>query len=263
MDYRVYWKEDLYFAIKVVTTIAILVGAGYYGATAEGARANIALGLLPFIIYALFIALFLFIRHGLVIGHLRGNAVRVTDTQFSEVNSMLESHVQRLGLGQVPPMYILQAEGALNAFASRFLGSDYIVLFSDVLEVAYEGGPEVVSFIVAHELGHVRRRHMTKNWVLFPSRLIPFLHPAYSRACEYTCDNIGCALCHEGAAKAMLILGVGKRLWARLNPQHLVEQSQTEQGFWKWFAEIVSTHPNLPKRLARCLHQDAASHRDR
>ena len=83
-----------------------------------------------------------------------------------------------------------------------------------------------------------------------PSYLIPFLGSAYSRACEYTCDNIGYALCPSGVKSGLLVLASGKTIYKRVNLNEFTKQDRTEDGFWKWFAEKVASHPNLTKRLA-------------
>jgi Zn-dependent protease with chaperone function len=91
---------------------------------------------------------------------------------------------------------------------------------------------------------------MFKNLLLMPSYIIPFLGAAYSRACEYTCDNIGYALCPAGAKSGLLILASGSRIYKNVNIREFLNQDYSEDGFWKWFSEKVSSHPNLTKRLA-------------
>lgn len=83
-----------------------------------------------------------------------------------------------------------------------------------------------------------------------PSYLIPFLGSANSRACEYTCDNIGHALSPFGVKSGLLLLASGKTIYKKVNLKEFIKQDYSEDGFWKWFAEIVSSHPNLTKRLA-------------
>jgi len=154
-----------------------------------------------------------------------------------------------LGLEKIPTVYLVQAGGLLNAYATRFFGRNYVVLYSDILETAFEEGNKAIEFIIAHELGHIKRKHMTKNLLLFPSAFIPFLAKAYSRACEYTCDQIGLAFSPAGAISGLLVLAAGKQLYKKVNTPEYLLSANEERGFWKWFAEIVSTHPNLPKRI--------------
>ena len=47
------------------------------------------------------------------------------------------------------------------------------------------------------------------------------------------------------------MLASGKTIYRKVNLREYLRQDTTEDGFWKWFAEKVSTHPNLTKRLAK------------
>ena len=91
---------------------------------------------------------------------------------------------------------------------------------------------------------------MLKSLILIPSCIVPFLRTAYSRACEYTSDNIGYTLAPKGVKSGLLLLASGKGIYKKVNVNEYLDQDKIEDGFWKWFAEKVSTHPNLTKRLA-------------
>jgi Zn-dependent protease with chaperone function len=80
--------------------------------------------------------------------------------------------------------------------------------------------------------------------------VFPFLSGAYSRACEYTCDRFGNALEPEGGVDGLLVLAAGRDLYTHVNSTEYSGQQETETGFFVRFAEILSTHPNLPKRVA-------------
>ncbi len=250
MNYRVHFKENLYFVIKLIAAVMVYfaIAAALVFVTSKGGEKLTAF--IPIICYVGIFVLYLLIRHGILIGYLKGNAVRVSDNQFPALYGVVKNQAEKLRLSKTPSVYILQAGGLLNAFATRFFGRDFVVIYSDILETAYEQGNKAVEFIVAHELGHIKRRHTTKHLLLFPSFVVPFLNPAYSRACEYTCDRIGYALCPEGSISGMLILAAGKHLHAKINVDAFLLNSQSEKGFWKWFAEIISSHPNLPKRIS-------------
>lgn len=190
-----------------------------------------------------------FIIHALFIGHIRGNAVRVSPSQFPRLYALAAKQSELLGIA-VPDIYVMQAGGALNAFATRLLRRHFVVLYSDVVELALERGEAALSFVLAHELGHVHRKHLVRRWLLYPSLFVPFLRSAYSRACEYTCDRIGAYCAPDGARDGLRVLAAGKRLYLEVDQQEYLRQAQNERGFWVWYAEVVSSHPNLPKRLA-------------
>jgi Zn-dependent protease with chaperone function len=91
---------------------------------------------------------------------------------------------------------------------------------------------------------------MTRRALLYPAMIVPFLGSAYSRACEYTCDRIGNALEPEGSVDGLLVLAAGRDLYNQVDAAEYAKQRITESGFFVRFAEIMSTHPNLTKRVA-------------
>lgn len=175
------------------------------------------------------------IIQGLFIGNLRGNSVRVSETQFPEVYNLAQNLAGKMGLNPVPAIYVLQSGGLLNAFATRFIGRNFVVIYSDVLELAYEKGESSLGFVIGHELAHIHRKHLTLKWLLYPSTLIPFLGPAYSRACEYTCDRYGAYYQPDGAIPGLLVLAAGKKLYHSVNAQEFSRQA--ENG--RWFLNMV------------------------
>lgn len=249
LNYKVEPKENVYFAICLVISLLIYTGI------ILGLVAAFEFDQQPYVVmFGFYLLLGLIIAHllrGVLVGVIRGNAVKLGPHQFGDIHEIVMRQSQALGLTNVPDIYLLQAGGTLNAFATRFMGSDYIVLFSDVMEQAYEKNLETVEFITAHELGHVKRNHILKRLIVLPAMLVPFLGNAYSRACEYTCDSIGASLSEEGARSGMLVLAAGTKLFSKVNVDQFVLQAQSESGFWLWFSEKVSTHPHLIKRLAR------------
>jgi Zn-dependent protease with chaperone function len=194
-------------------------------------------------------ALSVAILQGIAIGHLRGNGVRVSERQFPDVLQLARELCGQLGIAEVPPIYIMQSGGLLNAFATRFFGRNYVCITSDIFELAYERGPDEVAFVLAHELTHIKRNHVWWKSVVFPAAFVPFLGAAYSRACEYTCDAYAAFLRPAGAEGAVLVLAAGKRVSQEMNAEAFLAQAAEPEDFMMWLAEHVSTHPNLPKRL--------------
>ena len=248
----IYQKENLYFGICVIISLALYLVLATI--ILEGGPAT---GVL--VTYLIIGIGFYFLFHGLFLGYVRGNAVRVSDLQFPELKAMADRHSRRLGMDETPAIFVLQSGGMLNAFATRFLGRNFVILYSDILALATEHGEAAVSFVVGHELGHVRRKHMTRRALLYPAMMVPFLGSAYSRACEYTCDRFGNALEPEGGIDGLLVLAAGRDLYKQVNSAEFAKQRETERGFFVRFSEILSTHPNLPKRVAAltAIHQRA------
>lgn len=247
MVINVHPKERFYFALMVVISLAAYLKLSLLAYTyLLQPHTKI---IMFYVLFGLFFKLLMSI---LLVGYVQGNAIKVTAEQFPDIYALLQQHAKTLNFKKIPAMYILQAGGVLNAFATRFAGRDFIVMYSDVLETAYQEGKDAVSFIIGHELGHIKRNHVSwfKSLLILPARLITFLSRAYSRACEYTCDAIGYALCPQGAAQGILILAAGKRLYKKVNSDAWVANMKSDKGFAMWLAHIFSTHPPLIHRMA-------------
>jgi len=146
------------------------------------------------LVYAGMLGIFFFVSHVSFIAHLKGSAVRVGPDQMPELYERIEYLSRRVGLKAAPTVYVMQAGGTLNALATKFFSSNFVVLFSDLIEACGDNA-EARDMIIAHELGHLKAGHLKGLWFLLPGMFIPFLGSAYFRAREYTCDRYGfCSL---------------------------------------------------------------------
>jgi hypothetical protein len=122
--------------------------------------------------------------------------------------------------------------------------------FPDIFSL-YKSDIEAVKFVLAHELGHVKQKHNQKRFWTFPSSIIPFLTPAYSRACEYTCDNIGGSLIPDetGRLNGLLLLAGGKHIYKEINIKNYLETAERHRSFAVDLVNLFISHPYLPKRI--------------
>ena len=158
-----------------------------------------------------------------------------------------------------PQAYILNGNGGLNAFATKFLGKQYVVLMSDIVD-AMNVHTDGVRFYIGHELGHLKRKHLgIGHLIRWPVLWLPLVGAAYSRARESTCDRHGlaCSSSGEGAAQALAALASGSVRWKSLDVQAYVNQSLESSGFWMSFHELIGGYPWLVKRAARVLNPDS------
>ncbi len=232
----VHRKENIYFAL--VLTFSILT------------YLFLVFSILGIGIIIIMVLLSVFF-HGLMVGGIRRNGVRINEEQFPSLYEKAKEMAAEMGLEKMPQMYVIESQGTLNAFATRFFGRNMVVLYSEIFELIEREAEDEVLFVLAHEFAHLKRKHVTVNFLLLPAMWIPFLGDAYLRACEYTCDRY--ATYYSGSLSAsknaLTILAIGKELYTKVNKQSYMRQIESEAGFFVWLNEKLSTHPHLPKRL--------------
>jgi Zn-dependent protease with chaperone function len=242
--YRVAFAFSMivYGILVLILLSAILRGGG------SGAMVGVGMiFVLAFYVGLIWFALFL--AQGFFIAQVRKNSVKLGERQFGEVLGIVKSMAAEIGMKEVPDVYLMQSGGALNAFAAKFLSRNFVVIYSEIFELAYAQGEDALKFVIAHELGHIHRRHLRGRWKIIPGFIIPFLAMAYSRACEYTCDRYGKAYGKPSGNQGLLVLAAGKALYDKVNEEELIKQAEEESGFFMWLAEVNSTHPGLAKRV--------------
>ena len=82
--------------------------------------------------YLAIIIVYIFFAKGLLIGHFRGNGIRISQRQFGEVYRIYQEELQKLGIKKEPKLYCVQSNGVLNAFATRMTFQNYIVIYSKI-----------------------------------------------------------------------------------------------------------------------------------
>lgn len=202
------------------------------------------------VLYGAAIGLFVLFAHALFITWVRMNGVQVTEEQLPELYERAKRASETLGMDKVPEIYIIQAGGMLNAFATKFFSRRLIVIYSDLLD-ATEEHPEQADFIIGHELGHLALGHLQSAFFLAPAHLVPWLGTALSRAYEYSCDRCGLATSGDidASTRALAVLAAGGKLGQKISVEQFARQSHDAGRFWATVLELSSTHPFLPKRL--------------
>lgn len=235
----VYRHERPLFLISIVFALlawlALIVG-------------TLGIGLL----YVLLAILFYLFVQSAFISYLRGTGVLITAEQFPDLYARVIDCCRMLGVNPPPDAYLIHADGAFNALATRFLGRNFIVLFSNVVD-ALEDDPQAINFYIGHELGHIQRKHLQWLPILWPAGLLPLLGAAYSRAREYTCDAYGlaCSGSVQSAAHGIAALAAGGERWKSMNLDRYGAQADQSGKFWMSFHELTGDYPWLTKRLAR------------
>ncbi len=245
MDELVYPRERTLSTITLVLGILlwILLIIGTFG--------------IALLVLALGFLLYLFAQSALI-AHIRGQGVELSGSQLPDLHAQFTACCDRLGISERPQAYVLNGNGTLNAFATRFLGSQYVVLNSDVVD-AMEAHADGVRFYLGHELGHLRMKHLTGHLLRWPVLWLPLLGAAYSRAKESTCDRHGlaCSSSPDNAARALAALGAGAQRWKKIDSGAYLKQTEYSSGFWMSFHELTAGYPWLTKRFARVANAGA------
>jgi len=241
MDQLVYPRERTLGAITLV--LGVLVWLALVVGTFGVALIFLAVGFL----------LYLFAQSALI-AHIKGNGVELSQAQMPDLYDQFRDCCARLNIQKPPRAYIINGNGGLNAFATKFLGHQYVVLMSDVVD-AMAKHADGVRFYIGHELGHLRMKHLSGQLFRWPVLWLPLLGAAYSRARESTCDRHGlaCSTSGESAARALAALSSGSRRWQQLDIAAYRNQTREASGFWMSFHELIAGYPWLTKRAARVI----------
>ncbi|MDD4928459.1 MAG: M48 family metalloprotease [Gallionella sp.] len=245
MNELVYPRERTLGTITLV--LGLLAWLALILGTFGGALIGLALGFL----------FYLFAQSALI-AHLKGNGVELSESQFPDLYAQFTACCDQLQIKTRPQAYILNGNGGLNAFATRFLGTQYVVLMSDVID-AMDQHTDGVRFYIGHELGHLRMKHLSGHLLRWPVLWLPLLGAAYSRARESTCDRHGRACCAspEGALRALAALSAGTERWKQLDISAYLDQIRYSSGFWMSFHELTAGYPWITKRAARVMDTGA------
>lgn len=181
----------------------------------------------------------------------RSSGVKVGVNQFPELYSRYVEIARKLKMDLVPELYVVNGNGVVNAYAlSCNTRRNYIVIHSEIAWLI-DRRPEVVEFVLAHELGHHKLKHVSLFRVLL--QIVPgFLvlpQRALSRAQEYSADRVAVHACGD-CSSSIGLLAVGPVLEHRINHQAYLEQAELEER--SIFARLVhwlSSHAVNTKRL--------------
>ncbi|HCX23583.1 MAG: hypothetical protein CMB80_31430 [Flammeovirgaceae bacterium] len=238
----VYFRFRVFFSVLIYLLALVPVLTSFTVSTTQG-----LFGIFTVVTVVLIFALFRRFVQGLFVGTIKGHSVKLSENQFPEVYKIVVNQCKSLGIKEVPE--VLVSEGHFNAFVTKLARSKYLMLYSEVLETAQRGDFKILEFVIAHELGHIKRKHLSIEGWLFPSKFIPFLSSAHSRACEYTCDRLGYHQSPQGALEGIMVLAAGKNIYSKINLKQYLEDAQMEDSFWVWFSEKFLSHPHTFKRL--------------
>lgn len=240
-NHLIHHKEKTYFTISLIFSLALWV----------------VLTLITFGTLLLCIAfgiLFGFIIKKIYLAHIQGYGVEVTEHQFGEWYTEVKRISHEMHLKEIPKVYIYNMNGILNAFAFRIFSRHFVVISTATLEACNDDISHI-SFVLAHEIAHHVRKHTHYVSLLLPSRILPWLGNAYSRACEYTCDALAMKYGtrnKENTLEGISILATTSLARSKkINGHAYITQAKDVEDFWPAVVLTNATHPFTSMRFAR------------
>lgn len=191
------------------------------------------------------------------------DGVEINEGIFPEVYYMYIDLARTMGFGEgkgptssIPRLYLLNGNGQMNAFASKYrLSKGYICVYSDLFEIAYHNNDMAgLKFILAHELGHIKCGHVNVwRTLLQPVSDLLLIGASLTRAQEWTADRCAYYYAPEGRT-SLLSLYAGKKFYQHVNLNAYVHSMRThKRGFWFRLANFLSNHPIGHRRMEAML----------
>ena len=191
---------------------------------------------------------------------LLGNAVRVGDRQFPEVQALLDRCVEALQIDR-PALYISPSIPPLDAHTLGTSDEAAIVLGSGLRDNLTDD--EMVS-VIGHACGHIQNNHtpylttlylldnagnLVVRWAARPAVLGL---RSWSRRAEITCDRASLISTRnlDVTIAAMVKRALGsRRLFSEVNVEEYLQQLDETTAGPARFGELLAANPYLPKRV--------------
>ncbi|MCC7535064.1 MAG: M48 family metallopeptidase [Deltaproteobacteria bacterium] len=192
---------------------------------------------------------------------LLGMCIRVSERQFPRFYRLGKQASDVLGIA-MPQIYVAPSLASLNAHTFGTNDDAFIVVNSAMADYMTD---EEILFVIGHECGHIQNNHVVYGTALHYLRTAAMLllqwvaAPAvvalnsWSRYAEITCDRAGLLVVKDSkiATRVFLKLAVGSRsLFDEIDVDEYLDQlGDAREGAGR-FAELLATHPYVPKRIA-------------
>ena len=182
-------------------------------------------------------------------GFVRGNAVRLSTTQFPEIHQILEEQCARLGTA-LPEIYLTQDARFGDARGFSHGRRDGIVLNAANVLLDHALERDVLAFLIASELGRIRLGH-TKWWneILAGYTLyVPILKNPLLKARRFSMDRYA-ALLAPNPVRGLLVHAAGRLGLHRVDVEEYLAQARAYRGFWARASELGQSRPHLAHRI--------------
>jgi Zn-dependent protease with chaperone function len=180
---------------------------------------------------------------------IRGSGLEVSPQQFPEIYACAQSFAQRMGMSELPDIFIVESS-ALNAAALRVGSRKVVILIDDIVDACLRSGDNrTLAFILAHEMAH----HALGHTGYMHAHIVQ-AYKKLSRLDEFSCDQVANALVGDStvSTRALVTLAVGPQLLPRVNLEAVYQQAaEVRANKLTKKAETKLSHPLILNRIAR------------
>lgn len=181
---------------------------------------------------------------------IRGNSIRLSEKQFPEIYAILQDHCRRLGMTQVPELFLTSS--SIAPFSQTFSSwrENYIVLHQIIFDIDVHKTTDVLAFILGHELGAIRLKqtNVINEMLLTYVSAVKWLRNPLSRARTYSRDRYGATLAPTGF-RGLLINAAGRRLMDQVDVQEYLDQSRHYGSLWANANILFEAKPTVFSRI--------------
>jgi Zn-dependent protease with chaperone function len=258
-------KEKVYLTICVILSALIWFAVLFLPVFAYYRFLPVEFYSIPLMVIAFLLLMHWIIREFFK-AHIFGNSIRVNEMQFSEIYKIALEMANKLGVEKIPYVFIVNAEGRINALALRFIGHAYVVLYASLVDLMLKrNAVKELRAVLAHELAHHAAKHVSiwRAIFLYPITYIPFLYKAYRRACELSADRLALVVTGDLQAtqRALISIACGSEsLSSKINIISFMSQEVEFLLFFGFLREILSYHPRITKRVIWLENYGKTSH---
>lgn len=179
-----------------------------------------------------------------------GDGIRISERQLPELFAELRRACEKLGLKEVPELYVGRLETGATATFSLWRKGSVVVLDADrLLDKEWQQGFDWVAFELARALGAIRLGH-TAWWVellTVYAKKVPGARTPLLLSWALSRDRCAAYVVPDGV-RGLLIEAVGKDCIWNFDLGPVIAQEEPK-GLWAWLATVRKKTPHLSTRL--------------
>lgn len=194
----------------------------------------------------------------------RGNGVRVGPDQFPELHAQLLAACRKLGVREIPELYVSrEVETGVAVAHTIWGGRAVVVVNAELMDENWREGLDWLGFAIAGAVGSIRLGH-TGAWVellTVYSRRIPGLRSPVLVHWARSRDRCAAYVVPHGI-RGLIVEAVGNHALPAVDVRAFIEQTEDAPSLWDALATRLRRRPLIVAR-ARALYQDGLFDRGR